>query len=66
MLVLRLKSCFPLWFWSRGWGQRVAPTSQLEQGLEQGLDQSSLSAGPTEIFAGVWLGQGLTWLISCV
>lgn len=66
MLVLRLKSCFPLWFWSRGWGQRVAPTSQLEQDLEQGLDQSSLSAGPTEIFAGVWLGQGLTWLISCV
>lgn len=39
---------------SRGWGDRAAPTSQ----LEQGLDQFFLPAEPTQIFAGVWLGQG--------
>lgn len=59
MLVLRLKLCFPLWFWSRGWGESVAPTSQLEQGLERGLGQSSLSAEPTEIL--LVCGWGRAW-----
>lgn len=54
MLVLKLKSCFPLCFCSRGWGGRSAPTSH----LEQGLDQLFLSAEPREILAGVWQGQG--------